>query len=207
MESIVNVLRSRYKFIVIFAISAAVLAGLLSFTRPLCYSASVRLLITQQSSFTLDPYTALRSTELVGENLVQIVSTSSFLARLLETGYQIDDKYFALIEQKRRNLWEDTIKARMISGTGLFTVTAFHPSKQEAIKIVSATAFLLSTQGSEYVGRNITVRLVDPPLASRFPAKPNFALNILTGGALGLLAGSGIAWVDHRKKKHGGHLM
>lgn len=206
MEHLARIFKPRRKFIVIAAITVALVAVGVSLLRPLKYSASVRLLITQRAAFTLDPYTALRSTELVAENFVQLINTSSFLDRVLESGYQIDAGYFKKSsEARRRRLWENTIDSSISRGTGLLKVTAYHPEQNEAKKIVSAAAFLLSTQGSDYVGRDITVRLVDPPLASRFPVKPNLPLNMASGALLGALAASVLVWIDHRRKKRHSH--
>lgn len=208
MESIAKVLKPRKKFIVLFAAVTAVAAGLFSLVAPLKYSASVRLLITQRAAFTLDPYTALRSTELIGENLAQVVETSTFLSRVLESGYKIDDQYFGKgSEARRRKLWGSTVDASIARGTGLLQVSAFHPDRKEAEKIVSAIAFLLSTQGSEYIGGEITVRLVDPPLLSRFPVKPNIPLNVVVGALVGAILASAWVWVAHRKKRHHGEIF
>src|SRR3989338_2158654 len=211
MESIGKVLNYRKKFIVIFAVAVALLAGIFSFPQPLKYSASIRLLITQKAAFTLDPYTAIRSTELLGENLAQLIKTSSFLDRVLQSGYKIDTSYFRisdnLTERQRRKLWSQTIDAAQVRGTGILEITAYHPNRDEALKLVAASAFLLSSQGSEYAGRDINVRLVDAPLASRFPVKPNVPLNMIIGGLVGLLAASAWVWVGHRRKRHHGQIL
>lgn len=207
MEYLGKILRPRRKFIILFAVVTAVIAGFLAFTQPLKYSATVRLLITQRATFTLDPYTAIRSSELIAENLAQLTQTSSFFERVLQSGYKIDAQYFAGTEQRRRRLWGQTVSADSVRGTGLLQISAYHPDRSEAVKIVSAMSLLLSTQGSEYIGRDLTVRLVDAPLPSRFPVRPNIPLNILAGAALGLVFSSGWVWVDHRKKKHHGELL
>ncbi|KKU13697.1 MAG: hypothetical protein UX17_C0011G0013 [Parcubacteria group bacterium GW2011_GWC2_45_7] len=207
MEKISTVLKPKVKLISIVALITAILAGLLSLIQPLKYSASVRLLITQRAALTFDPYTALRSTELIAENLAQVVSTSSFLERVLQSGYKIDAQYFSGSEQYRRRLWNKTVETDLARGTGMLRVAVYHPNRDEAIKIVSAIAFLLSTQGSEYIGRDITVRLVDAPLLSRFPVQPNIPLNIVAGAVLGALLGSAWVWVDHRQRRHHGQLL
>lgn len=208
MEAVFKVLGHRKKFIILFALLTAIAGGGLSFVTPLKYSASIRLLLTQRAAFTLDPYTAIRSTELIGENLAQLVNTKIFFDRVLETGYKIDRTYFDGKEERaQRRLWAQTIDADQIRGTGLLQITAYHPKKDEALKIVGATAFLLSTQGSEYVGRDINVRLVDPPLASRYPVKPNVPLNAVAGAFVGALLSSAYVWVDHRRRKHHGQLV
>ncbi len=184
------------------------LGGVLSLLQPLKYSATVRLLITQQAAFTLDPYTAIRSTELIAENLGQVVGTSSFLERVLESGYKVDADYFKRAsEQRRRALWKNTVSTSAARGTGLLDISVYHPYKEEAKRIVSAIAFLLSSQGSVYIGRDITVRLVDPPLVSRYPVRPNLPLNVSSGVFVGVVLSSAWIWIDHRRRKHHGSLV
>jgi len=204
MESLVSILGRRKKLIIGIAIVGAVLTGAGAYVlEPLKYSATVRLLITQRASFTLDPYTAVRSTELIGQNLAQLVQTSSFLDRVLLTGYGVNQQYFALPERDRRKLWTKTIEAAQGRGTGLLEITAYHPNTEEAKKIATATAFILSTQGSEYIGRDINVRLVDPPLVSRYPVKPNLPLDILTGAFVGAVVASlGVLMKHSRRRQH-----
>lgn len=201
MESVLHILKPRRRFIVIFAIAVGVLAILLSLLQPLKYSATVRLLITQKAAFTLDPYTAIRSTELIAENLGQVIGTSSFLDRVLESGYKVDANYFKRSsETRRRALWKNTVSTSIARGTGLLNISVYHPSKEEAKRTVSAIAFLLSTQGSDYIGREITVRLVDAPLTSNFPVRPNLPLNFVTGIFVGAVLAAGWVWVDHRRR-------
>lgn len=207
MESLLSVLQPKRRFIVLTAVVVALLTVALSFTQPLRYSASIRLQITQRAAFTLDPYTAIRSTELIGENLAQLISTSSFLDRVLQTGYKIDQRYFALSETRRRKLWARTAEAHQVRGKGFLDVAVFHPNREEALKIVAAISFLVSTQGSDYVGRDIVVRLVDAPLASRFPVRPNLPANALVGAVLGAVLSSGWVWIEHRRRRHHGHLV
>ncbi len=204
MESLSTVLRPRRKFIIVCAAVAAILAALISLTQPLKYSATVRLLITERGTLSLDPYTALRSTELIADNLAQLAQTSSFFDRVLQSGYKIDAQYFSGTEQHRRKLWGQTVSANSVRGTGLLEITAYHPVPAEAIKIVSAMSLLLSTQGSDYIGRDLTVRLVDAPLQSRFPVKPNIPLIMAVGALLGCIFASGRVWFAHRRKRHHG---
>ncbi|MBI2551964.1 hypothetical protein HYW17_01520 [Candidatus Uhrbacteria bacterium] len=207
MEKLLPILKTSRKFIVFFALVTASVAAAISLVLPFKYSASVRLLITQKEAFTLDPYTALRSNELIGDSLAQVVATSTFLSRILESGYKIDPRYFDKAEHLKRRLWDDTVEVDVARGTGLVRITAFHPDRDQAKRIVAASAFLLSAQGSDYVGRELTVRLVDPPLASKFPVRPNLPLNAVVGGILGAFLASGWVWLDHRRKKHHGHLL
>lgn len=200
MDTFWKLLKDHKKIIILSALAVALAAGLLSLTAPFRYSATARILITQRAAFTLDPYTAIRSNQLIAEHLSQVVVTSSFLDKVLDPQFQIKREYFEGGERARRRLWTSTLRAKEEQGKGLIRITAYHPDREEALKIVNAVTFLLSTQGSEYIGRDIAVRLVDAPLTSRFPVRPNIILNFVVGAFLGALAASGWIWFEHAKR-------
>jgi len=58
----------------------------------------------------------------------------------------------------------------------------------------------VATYGWEYVGGNISLKVVSSPLASRLPARPNFILNTIIGFVVGVLFSS--FWVIRYKKHH-----
>ncbi len=194
--------RRKRAVILLIALSAGVLSGVITLFRPLSYRATLRLLITQRAAFTLDPYTAIRSTELIGDNLAQIIKTSSFFEKTLKAGYSIREDYFDKDELRRRKQWARTADGEMVRGTGLLAVHVYHPDRDQAVQLASAVAFLLSREGGDYVGRDIQIRLVDAPLVSRFPVRPNL-LGAMAGGFLvGLLGSSIYIAADHRRLKH-----
>ncbi|MEK7607090.1 MAG: hypothetical protein AAB444_02770 [Patescibacteria group bacterium] len=207
MESYSTIYTGRTKTVVAITILVGLLCGGLTFLFPLKYSATARLLITQRAAFTLDPYTALRSVELIGDNLAQIVSTSSFFEKVLKSGYQIDETYFKADEVRRRKQWATSVDAGMVRGTGLLELKAYHENKDQAAQIAGAIVFILSREGSDYLGRDIGIRLVDAPIVSRFPVKPFLPVNIAAGLVLGFVVAHIWVYTDHRNKKHHGNLI
>lgn len=207
MESYHAIYRGQFKRVLITTVIVGLLAGGLTFLRPLKYSAVTRLLLTQRAAFTLDPYTAIRSVELIGGNLADIVATSSFFEKILKTGYNIDQNYFPVNELQRRKAWLKTVEAYVIRGTGLLEIKIYHPDKEQASQIANAVVFLLNREGSDYMGRDIGIRLVDSPLVSKYPVKPSVPLNILAGLVLGFLLGHCWGYYHHRQRKHHGNLI
>lgn len=164
----------------------------LSFTQPLEYSSSVRLLITQTDAADLDPYTALKSTERIADNLTEIIYTTSFFNAVMQ-GSTIDQSYFPTDPIDRRNLWAKTISTSVLSGTGIMTVTAYHPSRDTAQELAVRTAQELAAVTPNYFGYSVRVQVIDDPLPSRFIAKPDFVENGILGAVAGFLLGT--AWV------------
>lgn len=177
---------------ILLACAIGLLLGVvLSFLRPLEYSSTVRILITQELG-TVDAYTASLSVERIADDLSNIVNTSSFFDKVINTQYDIDSDYFPADENKRRKIWERTISASVSRGSGLLTIKAYHPDVVQAQNIALAVVEVLIKQGWTYTsGSDITIQLVDKSLNSRFPVRPNIFVNAFSGLVLGSLSGVG----------------
>ncbi len=168
-----------------------VLAVLVSFVRPLEYSSSTRLLITQELG-DVDAYTSARSTERIADILSSVVYSTDVFDKVLSSGYPIDEAFFPADETKRRKKWENAVVTSVSRSNGYLTITAYHPDVAQAEEFVRAVAYILSTDGWQYVsGGNISVRIIDDPLNSRYPVRPNLIVNGVSGFVLGILAGAG----------------
>lgn len=181
-----------------------VLAVLLSFVRPLEYSSTTRLLITQELG-AVDAYTASRSAERIADDLASIVYTSTFYDKVMSSGYPVEESYFPNDALKRRKAWEEAVAVAVSRSSGLLTVKAYHPDVTQAEELARAVAYVLSTQGWTYTsGGNIAVQIVDEPLNSRYPVRPNLAVNGLSGLVLGILAGSGYVLImtERLRRRH-----
>ena len=166
------------------------MALLISFLQPLRYSSTVRLLVLQNSDTTVDAYTLSRSEERIAENLSTIIFTTTFFDEVINAGFSIDPTTFPLQDYKRRQVWANTITATVSRGAGLLTISAYHRDSKQAEQIVRAVAFVLTEHVKEFTsGGNIEVRLIDVPLNSRWPVKPNIFINAFSGLILGGFAG------------------
>lgn len=195
------VLAQGWKRILLFALAAAVAGAALSFLFPLQYSASMRLLIIQKQLAQADPYTAIRASERVSDNLAQIVYTTSFFEKVMDAKFNIDRTVFSREESKKRKQWREMIETRVVRGSGMLVVTVYHPDPEQAEQIARAIAFVLTTEGWQYVGGgDLDVKLVDEPLKSRFPVRPNIPANAFMGFVLGIIAGTG--YVLNAARRH-----
>lgn len=190
--------------IVLCGVVGMALAVLLSFLRPLEYSSTTRILITQELG-AVDAYTASRSSERIADDLANIVYTSAFFDKVMTSGYEIDSSYFSDDEIKRRQQWEDAISASVSRSSGLLSITAYHTDVDQAEELATAVAYVLTTEGWTYTsGGNITVQVVDEPLDSRYPVRPNLLVNGFSGLVLGLLGGSGYLLIaaERLRRRH-----
>jgi len=177
------------------------LGGLLalgaSFTQSLRYSSTERVLITQTNATGLDPYTAIKSTERIAQNLSEIIYTSSFFNAVMAKA-QVDASYFPQDEIDKRKKWQQTIETEVVPNTGVVSIVAYHPSRDSATELAVRVAQELQTVTPNYFGYSVRVQIIDDPLPSRWFAKPDFLRNILAGAAIGFLLAT--AWVLGRVK-------
>lgn len=181
------------RFIILIAIIGMALVLIVSAFFPLKYSATTRLLIIPKASLGVDPYTAVKSAERVNENLAQIIHTTSFFERVTRGNFNLDLTPFNVSEIQKRKTWQKMVAPQVLRGTALLAVTVFHSDKEQAKNWAGAIAYVLQTQGFEYTGGNVDIKIVDAPILSRFPVQPNFIVNGLLGLIFGAILGAG--WV------------
>jgi capsular polysaccharide biosynthesis protein len=192
-----KILMNGWQSIVMFGLLGLVLALIVSFVQPLKYSSTARLLILQDVGSSVDAYTASRSEERIADNLSTIIYTSTFFDQVLNSGFSINKSQFPDDDSKRRRAWQKTVKASVARGSGLLSITAYHQDVSQAEQLVRAIAFVLTDRVGEYTsGGSVSVQLVDEPLNSRWPVKPNIITNILSGFILGAFVGIGYVLVQ-----------
>ena len=183
--------------VLVLTVLGAVLALGFSLLQTLRYSSTERILITQTNATGLDPYTAIKSTERIAQNLGEIIYTSSFFNAVMSKA-QVDASYFPQDEIEKRKKWKETIETQITAGTGVMAITAYHPSRDAARELSVTVAKELSETAPNYFGYSVRVQIIDDPLPSRFYAKPDFLRNALFGAILGFLIAS--AWILGRVK-------
>ncbi len=189
-----------WRTILLFACVGLVLALVISFFQPLKYSSTVRLMVLQDVGSSVDAYTASRSEERIAENLSTILYTTTFFNEVIASGYSIDPSSFHKEDYKKRQDWMKTVSATVSRGSGIMTISAYHQDVIQAEQIVKAVATVLMEQVQVYTsGGNVEVRLIDDPLNSRWPVKPNILANIFSGFVLGGLMGIGYIWLQSER--------
>ena len=189
-----KVLVSRYRLIIfsglVVAFGLVLVFLVLSFIRvvPLEYRADAQVLIISQSRFGVDPYTAAKSAERVGENLIQVMKTDDFYQKVKANSSALDAGFLEkLSERQRRAKWQKTVVGSVVYGTGMLNITAYNKNSVQAKAWAKSAAEALSSKGWEYVGGDVVIKLVNTPIVSRFPVRPNLAAIAILGFVVGVL--------------------
>jgi capsular polysaccharide biosynthesis protein len=187
-----NNLKTHQKAIAAIVGSVVILSLLLTLIQPFEYRSSIGLLVIQKQIQNLDAYAASRSAERLSKNLSKVIYTSSFFEKVMNSGFDLKDN-FSKNEARKRRQWRKKITARVSRETGMLKIDVYDKDRAQAEEFARAVAYVLSTKGEEYHGggKNVEIKLVDAPLTSRFPVRPNLALNLFTGLILGIVASGG----------------
>ncbi len=183
-----KLLRRKTGTILTVVFVACVLTLGVSLAFPLKYGAKSRLLVIQNTAGA-DPYTISRSHEYLGKLMAQIVYSSSFYNLTLESPYDIERSYFSGNYNKQMEQWLKTVNTRTISDTGIIEINVYHPHPAQAQQIALAVNDLLVNKNALYQGdgKQVQLKVIDQPLVSPYPVKPNILRNILVAFSGSLL--------------------
>lgn len=187
--SFLNLIKNKLSVILIIMAGFFVLGVGLTLVQPLKYSSSLRLLVVQNASGVADPYATTRANEYLSEILSKVSYSTTFFDQVLNSGLQVNPAYFGQTNKKISKTWSKTIDVRPVGNTGIISVTAYHPQKDQAERIARAVGTVLITQNGNYhgLGDKVTLRLLDDPITSTYPVKPNLLINAGLSIVLGLV--------------------
>lgn len=153
---------------------------LITVVQPFKYGSSLRLLTVHSFKENTDPYIASKSNEYLSNLLAKIVYSNSFFAKIKESGFNVDKDYFKGNEKRQIKKWETTVRARSIGDTGIIALDAYHTDREQAEQIARAIAYTLQTDHALYhgFGENVSIKIIDKPITSTLPVKPNIILNL-----------------------------
>ncbi|MCX6740488.1 MAG: Wzz/FepE/Etk N-terminal domain-containing protein [Candidatus Parcubacteria bacterium] len=186
-----KILSKNWELIALFTGLAIVIALVVSLFSPFQYSASTKILIIQKQEQNLDAYTATKSAERIGKNLASIIYTSVFYNEVLETNSELTSK-FPSDPTERRKAWKKNIEADVIPESGILEITVYDVDRGLASQLVKTIAYVLVNKGSDYHGggTDVEIKVVDDVFISKYPVRPNVALNLIVALIAGLVIGS-----------------
>ncbi|MFA4831229.1 MAG: hypothetical protein WC862_04290 [Patescibacteria group bacterium] len=179
----------RWKLIFLAGVVLAAASVIISALFPLEYRADAQVLIISSSRYGVDPYTTVKSAERIGENIAQIVKTNDFYNKVVnQPQYTLDLSRFTNVpERTKRKRWQKTVNASVVFGTGVLNISTYHTDADEAKNFAGAVADALVSYGADYVGGNVAIKIVNQPIVTRAPVRPNVLVNAMFGFVAGVL--------------------
>ncbi len=196
-----KLLQRRWKLLVFSGLVVAVLSLLFSLIFPLKYRADAQVLIIAKSRTGVDPYTIVKSAERIGENISQVVGTNDFYEKvILQANSDLDREIFEkLPEKNKRKLWQKTVNTSVVYGTGVLNINVYHKDQAQAKQLADAVANTLVSRGWEYVGGDVTIKVVNNAIVTNWPVKPNLVVNAILGFIVGVMVMAGLIFKKNYK--------
>ena len=171
------------------------------------YRTTVRLLLAPQYGTGIDPYNLSKATEYFTDLLSRVVPSQAFFEELLKSEPRIDQSVFSVRPVKRDQEWRHMMQARPVSDTGILELTVYHKASSQASLIGSAAAQLLIVRGALFHGADdkVALRILDAPLTSERPVRPQALLSALIAFLVVFLGGVGFHTASRVVKGHEEH--
>lgn len=165
-----------------------VLVMLISLLGGVKYSAKSKLLVFQDNSGLADPYTVSRSNEYLSTLLSQVVYSSSFFNMVTTNPqYRVDASFFSGSYSDRLKQWRKTVATKVVDSSGIIEVNVYHEVPDQARMITLAINDVLINQNANYHGgQGVKVSILDQPLVSDYPNKPNLVFNFFFSFVFGI---------------------
>ncbi|NQU99589.1 MAG: hypothetical protein HQ538_02525, partial [Parcubacteria group bacterium] len=183
-----NILKKYWHLFLLLIVITTVISFSYSISKESEYKSEVKLLVIQNQGQRLDAYTAARSAQTVGEVISKMVYTSSFFDRVITSNFEIDDDFGVDVED-RKEKWKDRVQTRLIDETGSVQIEVYHINRKQAEQIAFGIAYVMINYGENYHGggSQIEIKMVDLPITSEKPVRPNILNNTVAGFGLGML--------------------
>jgi len=195
-----NLIKSNWQAIAITTAVLVLLTIIISLIQPFEYRARTGFLIVQNQTQGLDAYAAAKASERLATNLANIIKTDSFYQKVLSTGLnniELPEK-----ESARRKAWEKMVNTQIAQESSIMTVDVFYKDKLKAEKVSKAIALVLVNDSAEYHGggSSVIIKMVNTPLVSNYPVRPNIIFNVFSALMIGLIFSSGyVIYIEYSK--------
>lgn len=185
-----KLLKKRKTTVISITLIFVIIGLIITLVQPLKYRSKSRLLILQPSTSS-DAYTVARSNEYVGSLISEVIYSGSFLDSLKSSDYVFDRNYFNDTYKENVKKWGKTVFARSSGSTGVIDIEIYHTNPEEAKRISNAVNQLIISGQSPYKfnADQTKISIIDEPVVSSFPVKPNIPVNLAISILFGFLAG------------------
>jgi capsular polysaccharide biosynthesis protein len=190
-----SILKQRFKTIFFLGLLVGIVSVLASLLFPLEFRADAQVLIISRSRYGVDPYTVAKSAERIGESIAQVVSTNDFYNKVIaQPQYTLDlSKFTDVNERVKRKRWDEAVDASVVYGTGVLNISAYHKVPDQARQLAGAVADTLIAHAVDYVGGDVSFKILNQPVSTAIPVRPNLLINFGAGFLLGALLA--VFWV------------
>lgn len=193
--------QKRQTLLSIFLIFLIIGSGFI-LTQDFKFGTKSKILVIQEGYGRVDPFAVSRSVEYLSDLFSRVVYSNSFFSFVINSDFGIDKNYFGEDSTKQMKKWKKTLSAKSVENSGIININVYHPDASQAKQIALAVNHALITQNQNYqgLGDSVKISVLDQPIVSKYPVKPDLILNFLFLLGLSLLFGLAYIYVFPENK-------
>jgi len=197
-----EIIKRDWRKVAVVALSVVLLALFVTLIQPFLYRTSLSIYVVQKSGFSIDAYSATKSEERLANKLAQVVYSSTFFEKVVKSDFGIEADYFPTDELQKRKKWAKTIEASAPAGLSRLDINVYHSDPKQALALAKSIGYVLLTYKNEFIGiPDVDLRILDTPLVSKYPVRPNIILNVFGSAIIGLLFGVFYVLIFYRPER------
>lgn len=161
-----------------------------------------RVLVIQEGYGRVDPFAVSRSVEYLSDLFSRVVYSNSFFMLVMNSDFDFDRSYFGDDSIRQEKKWKRTLSTRAVENSGIINISVYHPDAYQAKQIGLAVNHILITQNQNYqgLGDSVKISVLDQPVVSRYPVKPNLLFYLFVVIGLSLFFGLSYIYVFPEEK-------
>lgn len=188
---LVSLIRQKRQTLVSIFLIFLVIGLLFVLTQEFKYGTKSKLLVIQEGAGRVDPFSVSRSVEYLSDLLTRVVHSNSFFEDVMNSDFDIDKGYFGSNSIKQMKTWKKTVSAKSLDDSGIININVYHQDSYQAGQIALAVNHVLIAKHQSYhgLGSSVKINVIDQPVSSAYPIKPNLPLALVIIIAVSLFFG------------------
>ena len=188
---LMNIIRQKRQTLISIFLIFMVIGLVLFLSQDFKYGAKSKILIIQGGAEKVDPFSVSRSVEYLSDLLSKVVYSYSFYESVMSSDFNIDEQYFGETSNKKMKIWKETVSAKSLDDSGIININVYHKDPYQAKQIALAVNHVLMTSHQNYhgLGTSVKINVIDQPVASSYPIKPNLLYTLVIIIAVSLFFG------------------
>lgn len=188
---LVNLFKQKRQTLISLFLLFLVLGLFLVLLQDFKYGSKSKILVIQGGAERVDPFSVSRSVEYLSDLFTRVVYSNSFFDTVMESDFNIDKNYFGQSFDKKMKTWRQTVSAKSVEDSGIIVINVYHPDSYQANQIALAVNHVLISSHQTYhgLGDSVKINVIDQPIVSSYPIKPNLIYSLLIIIAISLFFG------------------
>ncbi len=199
---LVNLFRKKRQTLISLFLLFLVIGLIIVLLQDFKYGTKSKILVIQEGAERIDPFSVSRSVEYLSDLFTKVVYSNSFFDSVMASDFNIDKNYFGQSFDKKMKTWRQTVSAKRLEDSGIISISVYHQDSYQAGQIALAVNHVLINDHQRYhgLGSLVKISVIDQPIISPYPVKPNLIYSIIIIIAISLFFGLTYIYVFPERK-------